>query len=270
MLGSLLVLPALLVIVLLYLYPFGLAVWISFSGEDGFTLEHYQRVYEVYWEDVIFTFWTSFLSAVIAAVLGILIATYLRLGADDPIKSFINQLYRIPIFLPMVVVAQMMRGFLAPHGTLNMALFNLGLSQPIEFFDWKGLVIGFVWKQAPFMALIILSGFLMVKDEHIEAARVAGASDLRVLTEILLPMTRNTVAIAFALAYASNVATFTLPYMLIGGAKPTAITVDIAHRVTFFGDWATANALGVVSFLLVSVFAVFYLREMVRRGVYER
>ncbi|MCX8195688.1 MAG: sugar ABC transporter permease [Acidilobaceae archaeon] len=270
MYGSLLVLPALLVIVLLYLYPFALAVYVSFTSEGRLTLEHYRRVYEVYMEDVAFTFWTSLLSALIAGAIGIALAAYLRLGADGIVKSLINQLYRIPIFLPFVVVAQMMRGFLAPHGTLNMLLFNLGLSQPIEFFDWKGLVIGFVWKQAPFMTLIILSGFLMVKDEYIEAARVAGAGDLRVVTEVLIPMARSTIAIAFALAYASNVATFTLPYMLIGGARPTAITVDIAHRVTMFGDWATANALGVISFLLVSAFAAFYLREMVRRGVYER
>ncbi|MEM1876966.1 MAG: hypothetical protein QXH21_09305, partial [Ignisphaera sp.] len=87
---------------------------------------------------------------------------------------------------------------------------------------------------------------------------------------ILLPMARSSIAIAFILTFASNIGTFTLPYMLIGGAKPTTLTVDIAHRVTYFGDWGTANALGVVMYMLVAVFSIYYLREMVKRGIYER
>jgi putative spermidine/putrescine transport system permease protein len=57
--------------------------------------------------------------------------------------------------------------------------------------------------------------------------------------------------------------------MLIGGKVPTTITVDIAHRVTYFGDYGVANALGVLAYLIVLVAAVYYLRNTVRQGVYE-
>jgi ABC-type sugar transport system permease subunit len=45
--------------------------------------------------------------------------------------------------------------------------------------------------------------------------------------------------------------------------------VDIAHRVTYFGDYGVANALGVISYLMVLVTAIFYLRYSVRKGIYE-
>ncbi|MEM4627224.1 MAG: ABC transporter permease subunit [Ignisphaera sp.] len=236
-------------------------------------MEYYRTVFRVYGDDVVFSFWISLLSTFVAGALSIIIASYIRLGTGITIKKALNQIYRLPLFIPMVVVAQMMRSFLAPRGYLNSLLALVGLvdlSNPPIFFDWKGLLIGFVWKQLPFMTLIVLSGFAMINDSYIEAAKVVGASSWRIVFNILLPMARSSIAIAFILTFASNIGTFTLPYMLIGGAKPTTLTVDIAHRVTYFGDWGTANALGVVMYMLVAVFSIYYLREMVKRGIYER
>jgi putative spermidine/putrescine transport system permease protein len=53
--------------------------------------------------------------------------------------------------------------------------------------------------------------------------------------------------------------------MLIGGKIPTTITVDIAHRINYFGDYGVANTLGVFSYLLVLVTAIYYLRSSVRK-----
>ncbi len=267
-----LLLPALSIMIFLYIYPFILSIITSFVDSKGrFTLYYYTEAFTSYGQDIIFTFWISLLSTFVAALVAITIAAYLRLS-ESPLKRIINALYRFPLFIPMVVVAQMMRTFLAPHGLFNIMLLQLGLvdiENPPWFFDWKGLLIGFVWKQTPFMALIILGGFQMIDDSLIEAARSVGANTLRVLLNIMLPMARASVAIAMILTFASNVSTFTLPYMLIGGAVPTTITVDIAHRVVYFGDWGTANALGTVSYLMVGVFSIYYLKEMTRRGIYE-
>lgn len=264
--------PSLITIGILYFYPFALAVYMSLGGDEGeLGLMYYRTAVELYSDDILFTLYTSALAAILSTLLAIVIASYLRMGSWEPIKRALNAIYKIPLFVPMVVVAQMMRSFLAPHGTLNLSLKSLGIIEsPIEFFDWKGLVLGFLWKQTPFAALIILSGFVMVKDEHIEAARINGAGYWRTLLHVLIPMARTSIAIALVLTFASNVGTLTLPYMLIGGAKPTSITVDIAHRVTMYGDWGTANALGMISFLMVGIFAAIYLREAMRRGLYDR
>jgi len=257
----------------LYAYPFVSSIYRSLlvKGEGALTLANYAKVWELYLRDVFFSLEISILSTTIAAILSIALAAYLRL-ATGQLARLIGNVYRFPIFIPFVVVAQMMRTFLAPHGLLNIFLAQVGLlnlEAPLGLLNWKGLTFGFVWKQAPFMTLIVLSGFEMVDDTYIEAARSVGAKLPRVIVRILMPMSRATISVALILAFTSTVGTFTLPYMLIGGKVPTTVTVDIAHRVTYFGDYGVANALGTLAYLMVLVAAIYYLRYTVKRGVYE-
>ncbi|MDH7486461.1 MAG: ABC transporter permease subunit [Anaerolineae bacterium] len=268
----LLLLPAVGLMLALYAYPFVSSIYRSFLGSKGaLSVANYAKVRELYWRDVFFSLEISVLSTALAALVSIALAAYLRLSTGW-FARFIGAIYRFPIFIPFVVVAQMMRTFLAPHGLLNIFLAQIGLvniDAPLELLNWKGLTFGFVWKQAPFMALIVLSGFEMVDDTFIEAARSVGARLPQVIVRILIPMSRASISVALILAFTSTVGTFTLPYMLIGGQVPTTVTVDIAHRVTYFGDYGVANALGTLSYLMVLALAIYYLRYTVRKGIYE-
>lgn len=272
LLPFLLLLPAVGLMLALYAYPFILSIYRSFLSSKGIlTLANYAKVRELYLRDVLFSLEISVLSTAIAAALSIALAAYLRL-ASGSIARVVGAIYRFPIFIPFVVVAQMMGTFLAPHGLLNIFLAQIrlvNLDAPLQLLDWKGLTFGFVWKQAPFMTLIVLSGFKMVDDSYIEAARSVGARLPQVIVRILVPMSLATISVAVILAFTSTVGTFTLPYMLIGGKVPTTLTVDIAHRVTYFGDYGVANALGTLAYLMVLFTAIYYLRYTVRRGIYE-
>jgi ABC-type spermidine/putrescine transport system permease subunit I len=272
LLPFLLILPAVGLMVALYAYPFVASIFRSFlSGDGSWTLDNYAKVQDLYVRDIVFTLWVSVLSTALSAALAIILSAYLRFSKGWA-SRFMGLIYRFPIFIPFVVVAQMMRTFLAPHGLLNVGLAQVGLinlDAPLELLDWKGLTFGFVWKQAAFMTLIISSGFQVVDDSYIEAARSVGARLYQVILRILVPMSRATIAVAVILAFTSTVGTFTLPFMLIGGKVPTTITVDIAHRVTYFGDWGVANALGTVSYVLVLIAAIYYLRYTLKRSIYE-
>lgn len=267
-----LLLPATVLMLALYAWPFVGSIYRSFlTAEEGLTLANYQKAYELYFRDVLFTLEVAILSTAIAAVLSIAISTYVRL-ANNRISRYVSFLYRLPIFIPFVVVGQMMRTFLAPHGLLNVFLAQIGLvdlNAPLQLFNIYGLVLSFVWKQAPFMTLIVLGGFQMIDDAYIEAARSVGANIYQIIIKVLVPMSRATIAVAVILAFTSTVGTFTLPFMLIGGKVPTTVTVDIAHRVTYFGDYGVANALGTLSYLMVLITAIYYLRYSVRKGIYE-
>ncbi len=266
--------PAVGLMLALYAYPFASSIYRSFliKGQGALTLANYVKVRELYLRDVLFTLEIALLSTAIAGVLSISLAAYLRL-VKGRLASLIGAVYRLPIFIPFVVVAQMMTTFLAPHGLLNISLAQVGLvnlDAPLDLLNWKGLTFGFVWKQAPFMTLIVLSGFEMIESTYIEAARSFGARVPQVILRILIPMSRASISVALILAFTSTVGTFTLPYMLIGGKTPTTLTVDIAHRVTYFGDYGVANALGTVAYVMVLFTAIYYLRYTVRRGIYEQ
>ena len=267
-----LVFPAVMVILLLYLYPFLASFWKSFISKEGvLSLANYEKTLRLYRYDILFTLGVTTLSTFIATVLSIFVAVYLRLSKGW-LSNSIGILYRLPIFLPFVVIAQMMRSFLAPHGTLNLFLAKLSLvniENPLQLFNWAGLTFGFVWKQAPFMILIICGGFQMIDDSYIEAARSVGAKLPQIITKILIPMNKPTILIAVTLVFCSLVGCFSFPYMLIGGKSPVTITVDIAHRVNYFGDYGVANALGVFSYIMVSLLALYYVRSMMKKGLYD-
>jgi putative spermidine/putrescine transport system permease protein len=267
-----LVFPAVMVILLLYLYPFLASFWKSFISKEGvLSLVNYEKTLRLYRYDILFTMGVTAFSTFIATVLSILVAVYLRLSTGWLANS-IGILYRLPIFLPFVVIAQMMRSFLAPHGTLNLFLAKLSLvdiENPLQLFNWVGLTFGFVWKQAPFMILIILGGFQMIDKSYIEAAKSVGAKLPQIITKVLIPMNKPTILIAVTLVFCSLVGCFSFPYMLIGGKTPVTITVDIAHRVNYFGDYGVANALGVFSYILVSLLAIYYVRSMMKKGLYD-
>ena len=71
-----------------------------------------------------------------------------------------------------------MRTFLAKNGMLNHVLIGGGLIEPLaaqSLLDWRGIVIAFVWKQAPFVTLLLAGAMASIDRQHIEAARNLGA-----------------------------------------------------------------------------------------------
>jgi putative spermidine/putrescine transport system permease protein len=259
----LLLTPAVTFMLLMYAYPFLASIIRSFLDKSGsFSLENYLKTLDLYTKDIAFTFSVTIFNTVCTAVLSILLAVYFRIR-QNRITRILSALYKLPLFIPFVVVAQMMNSFLAPHGLLNVALAQLrliNLEQPLQLFNFSGLAFGFLWKQVPFAVLIMHGGFQMIDNSYIEAARSAGAGMGKVITRVLIPMNKSSILVSLVLVYSQIVGTFTLPYMLIGGKIPTTITVDIAHRVNYFRDFGVANALGVFSYLLVLLTAWYYLK----------
>ena len=253
---------------LMYGYPFLSSIVRSFINSQGeFSFENYSKTVDLYLKDIVFTLAVTVVSTAVSAALAILLSVYLRLR-QSPVSRLLTGLYKVPIFIPFVVVAQMMNTFLAPHGLLNLSLTKLGmidLEYPLQLFNFYGLTFGFIWKMIPFSVLIIHGGFQMIDNSYIEAARSCGAGLMKVITRVLIPMNRPSILVALVLVYSQIVGTFTLPYMLIGGKIPTTITVDIAHRINYFRDFGVANALGVFSYLLVLLTAIYYLRSSVKK-----
>ncbi len=258
--------PAVAFILLMYAYPFVLSFIKSFELNGEFSTGNYKKAVELYYKDITFTFVVTLFNSVLATILGVLLSVYFRLN-DSVISRTLIKLYRIPIFIPFVVVSQMMNSFLAPHGMLNLFLGKMGLvnlDNPLQLFNFAGLSFGFAWKLIPFTVMIIFGGFQMIDNSYIEAARSSGARIFHVIAKILIPMNRSSILVALVLVYSQIVGTFTLPYMLIGGKIPTTITVDIAHRVNYYRDFGVANALGVFSYIMVIITAVYYLRMNIR------
>jgi putative spermidine/putrescine transport system permease protein len=263
-----LVAPALLVVGLFFVVPLVLSAVGAFrTAGGGFTLAHFAKALDLYGNDLAFTVEIVALSTLLIALIAIAIAGYLTLGEHSRAVALLRWLYRWPLFIPFVVAGQIMRTFLAKNGMLNHVLIGTGLIEPISaqsMLDWRGIVIAFVWKQAPFVTLLLAGAMASLERQHIEAARNLGAPRLRVLVDIVLPQVRGTLLVGLVLSFVTMLSVLSVPLM-INPNSPTMITVDVAYRINTFADYAVANALCLLSLLLAAFGAAFYLRHAVRR-----
>ena len=262
--GLALISPALAIVVAFFIIPLGISFALAFRAKDGsFTLQHFEKSFELYTTDLIFTLEIVLLSSALIAIVAVAIAGYLTLGENPRAVSVLRWLYRWPLFIPFVVTGQVMRTFLAKNGMLNHVLIGSGLIEPISaqsMLDWRGIVIAFVWKQAPFVTLLVAGAMASLDRQHIEAARNLGAPRWQVLWDIVLPQVRGTVLVGVVLSFVTMLSVLSVPLM-INPNSPTMITVDIAYRINTHSDYAVANALCLMSLLIASAAAWIYLRH---------
>ena len=177
-------------------------------------------------------------------------------------------LYRWPLFIPFVVAGQLMRTFLAKNGMMNNILVSGGVIEPLQavsFLDWRGIVITFVWKQTPFVALLLAGAMATLDRSTIEAARNLGAGRIRVLIQIVVPQVATTLMVGLILSYVLMMSVLSVPLM-INAQSPTMMTVDMAWRINSYGDYEVANALGFISYAMTAVVAWIYLRQGIQQG----
>lgn len=266
-LSLLLVAPALIVVLALFVYPLGYSLISAFTDRAGaLTLDNFNKAFELYLTDTIFTVVIIGVSTALIALVSVAIGGYLTLGENPTAVAILAWLYRWPLFVPFIVAAQCMRTFLAKNGLMNNTFVSLGLmdvASTQSFLDWRGIVITFVWKQAPFVTLMVAGAMAGLDRSTIDAARNLGASRLRILAEIVVPQIQPTLMVGLILSFVTMMSVLSVPIMVSGGS-PTMMTVDMAYRINAHGDYGVANALGFISYLLTGAAAYFYLRQSVR------
>ncbi|WBU49043.1 sugar ABC transporter permease [Kosakonia pseudosacchari] len=260
----LLVGPATLLIAVFFLWPLGFSLISAFTSDtQPFTLAHFTKVFALYSNDILFTVLIVLVSLVILALLSITISAIIVLSPFRRIVKALAFLYRLPLFIPFIVTAQMMRTFLAKNGLMNNVLVASGLLTPMDttsLLGWSGIIITFVWKQMAFSTLLICGAMSAVEPSHMLAAKNLGASRLRILFDIILPQVLPTIGVAMVLSTVTMMSVLSVPLM-IGTGTPTMMTVDMAFRVNSYGDYPVANAMGVISWLICAALSWFYLRH---------
>src|SRR3712207_2048848 len=104
---------------------------------------------------------------------------------------------------------------------------------------------------------MLAGGMASLDRATIEAGRNLGASRLRVLLEIVLPQVAQTLLVGLVLSFVTMLSVLSVP-MLVAGSQPTMLTVDMAFRINAYGDYPTANALGVISYAMTAAVAWIY------------
>ncbi len=263
-LALLLIAPGLALVAALFLYPLCFSLISAFTGpQGGFSLQAFGKAWELYSGDILFTVIIVLASCLLTGLASIVIAGTLTLGENRFIVGTLKALYRWPLFIPFIVAAQCMRTFLAKNGLMNNSFVSMGLMEPLQavsFLDWRGIIATFVWKQTPFVALLLAGALAALDRATLEAGRNLGASRMRVLVELALPQVMPQLLVALVLSFVTMLSVLSVP-MMVAGSQPTMLTVDMAFRINAYGDYATANALGVITYLISAGAAIIYLKR---------
>ena len=171
----------------------------------------------------------SAFSSIIAAAVGTLIcAALVRTGST---KGGMLYTIRLPILVPHTVVALFTVALLSETGLFARFAYAFGwISDYPEFPDFLygtgywGVILAYIWKEAPFIAYFSLALMSSVSSTLGEASENLGASPLRSFFDITLPLSLPAIARGFLIVFVFAFGGYELP-MLLGATIPKAFPV---------------------------------------------
>jgi multiple sugar transport system permease protein len=284
LLAVLFVLPAVLLVSLLMYYPMVQAFIESLyttsflSPKPSFIgFQHYQTMFadSGFWQVVRNSLvWT--LSVVLFQnVIGI--ATALLLNQNLPAQGLMRTLVLLPWVLPGVVTALLWRFMYDPQlGLINSIGLSLGLISKSTAWlaepqtAMLAVVIAAIWKGFPFSTVIYLAALQGVEQEQLEAAHLDGASAWQRFIHVVIPSMTGIIRLNLLLTTIFTFNYFDMIWVTTKGGPlgsthifPTQI-FELGFGEFRFGE---AAAYGVVSVIILSIFAFLYLRELTKARV---
>lgn len=279
-----LILPTLLGIAVITLYPLLYAFVISFqdnrlrSRESPFIgLANYQAIVgdpEV-WNSIRITLIFMVVSVVGSFVIGLVLALLLNRSFWG--RRFIRSLFIIPWAIPAFVAALTWSWmFNDQFGILNAILKDVGFSRPPIWLDkdhalWS-LTGVMTWKSFPFQIVVLLAGLQSIPGDLYEAAAVDGANALQRFWAITLPLLRPVAMVSVLLAAINAFHYFPIPWILTAGGPSQAtnvISIETYSQAFGAGNFGRGAAAAIFMFVFIlamsAVYIWTYLREVGRR-----
>ncbi len=161
----------------------------------------------------------------------------------------------LPLMIPPQVTALAWVQALSPTGPLITLLAWLGLSPgvgPPPLYSMSGIILLLGLHNAPLVFLAVRAGLQRLPSDLVEAARITGASPLRVLLTVILPLARPAIFAGAALSFVAAAGNFGIQAMLgIPARIPTLITL-IYQQLNRSGPGALPD-MAVLSLLLALI-----------------
>jgi putative spermidine/putrescine transport system permease protein len=200
-------------------------------GLSDWTLDHYANVLTdpAFLRSMWLTFRIAFTVTVLSTIIAVAIALVLRHGfAGSRLTKFI---FQIPLPVPHLVAAGGLVLLITQSGILARIGATAGLiDQPADFpvlvFDRAGIaiILSFLWKEIPFIGIVVLAVLQSVGPQYEEIARTLGANAWKRFFHVLLPLILPGVVSTSIIVFAFTFANYEIP-LLLGVRSPTTLPV---------------------------------------------
>lgn len=278
--GYALLAPTFAIFAIVVLFPILNGVLMSFCNYTFFTLdnphwnrfENYKYIFnngflKYLWHTIVFTVATVSIELLIGMSVALL------LNSNIKGRSLFRSLYLMPWVIPSIVTALLWSWFFQPqYGTINYILNSFGLLKKANMVWLQApsramftVIAGVVWRQTPYMLVMILAGLQSVKQELIEAAAIDGASSTAIFFKIVLPSIKMVLGTTIITCVMSSFQQFTIIYnMTAGGPLNATTTLSIAaYKLAFTKyDLGAGAAIGVIWMVLLgTIISIFNIKS---------
>lgn len=175
-------------------------------------------------------------------------------------KDFFKTTYFLPFITPMIVIALVWQWIFDPNiGLVNSVLktdfkwlFDTSLAMPV-------LIFVSVWKLVGYNMILFLTGFASLNNQVYEAAKIDGASNLKIFFKITIPLLSPTIFFVLLITTISSFQVFDLIYLMTQGGpeNTTNIVVYWLYKNAFeFFNIGKASSIAYVLFVLILILTV--------------
>jgi multiple sugar transport system permease protein len=279
--GYALIAPALVLVILLSVYPLLNGMGISFlsyditrSNSPDFRkfvgLKNYITIMKTpaFWQAVSNTVVWTISNVAFHFVIAMLAA--LALNKKIRFRGGLRVMSLLPWAIPSAIAALTFFFLFDTNvGIVNLILLRIGIIG--KAVSWLGnpetalptVIIESIWKGTPVMLIFILAALQGIPGDVYESAGIDGAGKVQAFFKITLPMIREPVAIAGVLDIIGTINNFNAVWLMTQGGPlgSSEILYTYAYRNAFIRrSYGTAAAASVIIFILIAVFSVCYIR----------
>jgi putative spermidine/putrescine transport system permease protein len=255
--GLSLFLPLLFVVIFLVLDPF--AQLISVAMPDGFSLQSFRDYFDnaARLRALIVTFRDSAAVAVLAVIMGFVLAWTLLVSKSNLLKALIWIGVALPLLMGTVVKNYALLLILARRGLLNNLLVDIGLIDvPLKLlYTESAVIVGILYTMLPYAVIPIFTSLMALDFDMVRAAESMGASRFTAIRTVVIPFILPGVVASAMLIFVISIGFYIVPVVLGGATSPFIATLIQNDMVQFF-DMKSAAVAALVLILLSMVAVV--------------
>ena len=263
-----LILPSLIIIGTLFFggLILGLLQSLGFmdvGGNSRFTINAYRQLIlsKDFTNSLALTLKVALVSSVLSGVLAIILIRILFILGENRKTAIFRRIFQVPMLIPHVTAAYLIMLLLMKSGWLSSIAYFVGITKSMESFpsvvndpNNLGIILTYMWKETPFIMLMIFPIINRTQDAWLEIAQVFGARRQEFFVEVILPLIIPTWLSSVLIVFAFTFSDFEVPYLL-GITYPKFISV-YSYNMYYNGQLSDRPVALAANFILAIITAM--------------